>query len=78
MQQIRVLIRRTTARKDVPLPKYMSEHASGMDVFAANETDIVLQPGESALISTGFAIALPEGFEAQIRPRSGLALKHSV
>lgn len=77
-EQIKLLIRRTTSNTDVPLPKYMSEHASGMDVFAANDVDIVLRPGESALIPTGFAIALPAGFEAQMRPRSGLALKHSV
>ena len=77
-EQLKLLIRRTTANTDVPLPKYMSEHASGMDVFAANEGDIVLQAGEFALIPTGFAIALPEGCEAQMRPRSGLALKHGV
>ncbi len=64
--------------EDIPLPTYMTEHASGMDVYAACEKEIVLQPGERALVPTGFAIAVPEGYEAQIRPRSGLALKHAI
>lgn len=76
--QVEILIRRITNFDDVPLPQYMSAHASGMDVFAANEAEIVIGPGRYALIPTGFAIALPEGFEAQIRPRSGLALKYGV
>lgn len=63
---------------DIPLPRYATEHAAGMDLCAAVEGDLRLLPGETALVPTGFAIALPEGFEAQIRPRSGLALKHSL
>lgn len=62
----------------IPLPTYMTEHAAGMDVYAACETAILLKPGERNLIPTGFAIALPEGYEAQIRPRSGLAIKHGI
>lgn len=62
----------------IPLPTYMSEHASGMDVFAACEKEIVLDPGERTLVPTGFAIAVPEGYEAQIRPRSGLVLKQGL
>lgn len=81
MQQTKtatVLIRRLANLENVPLPKYMTAHASGMDVFAANKSKIVIEPQNYALIPAGFAIALPEGFEAQIRPRSGLALKHGV
>jgi dUTP pyrophosphatase len=64
--------------RDIPLPAYATEHSAGMDVCAAVEGEFVLKAGETALIPTGFAIALPEGFEAQIRPRSGLAIKHSI
>jgi len=63
---------------DIPLPSYMTPHASGMDIYAAVKNDLVMEPGEVSLIPTGFAIALPRGFEAQIRPRSGLAAKHSI
>ena len=56
----------------------MTPHAAGMDICAAIDADRVLAKGEIALLPTGFAIALPQGFEAQIRPRSGLAVKHGV
>ncbi|OXL87701.1 deoxyuridine 5'-triphosphate nucleotidohydrolase [Paenibacillus sp. SSG-1] len=56
----------------------MSGSASGYDLYAAVEEEVVLQPGERRLIPTGFAIAMPDGLEAQIRPRSGLALKHGI
>ncbi len=56
----------------------MTDHAAGMDLMAAVREDLVLSPGQRALVPTGFAIALPEGFEAQVRPRSGLALKNGV
>jgi len=56
----------------------MTEHSAGMDIYAAVADDVVISPGERVLVPTGIAIALPEGFEAQIRPRSGLALKHGV
>ena len=63
---------------DISLPRYMTPHAAGMDICAAIETDLVLEKGAIALIPTGFAIALPRGFESQIRPRSGLAVKHGI
>ncbi len=63
---------------DIPLPKYMTPHSAGLDICAALQTDLTLAPGKIALIPTGFSIALPEGFEAQIRPRSGLAVKHGI
>lgn len=60
------------------LPRHMTDLAAGMDVFAANKDPIALEPGERGLVPTGFAIELPDGFEAQVRPRSGLALKHGL
>ena len=63
---------------DIPLPRYMTPKSAGMDICAATETDLMLEAGAIALIPTGFAIAVPEGFEAQIRPRSGLAVKHGI
>ena len=60
------------------LPSYATEQSAGMDLTAALEEAIEIAPGERALIPTGLAIALPDGFEAQIRPRSGLAVKHGV
>ncbi|MBV8643110.1 MAG: dUTP diphosphatase [Candidatus Eremiobacteraeota bacterium] len=62
----------------LPLPAYMSAGAAGADVVAAVADELVLAPGERALIPTGFALEVPEGFEVQVRPRSGLALKHGV
>jgi dUTP pyrophosphatase len=72
------IIRTGKHSEGIPLPAYMTEHASGMDVYAACEKDLMLEPGQRALVPTGFAIAVPEGFEAQIRPRSGLALKQGI
>lgn len=63
---------------DLPLPEYASGLAAGADLVAAIDTDIVLAPMQRALVATGVAIALPAGFEAQVRPRSGLALKHGI
>ena len=60
------------------LPDYATELSAGVDLLAAVEADVVLQPGERKLIPSGIAIALPAGTEAQVRPRSGLALKHGV
>ncbi len=63
---------------DLPLPSYETTQAAGMDLRAALEEDITLKPGERFLIPTGLRMALPAGFEAQIRPRSGLAIKHGI
>lgn len=62
----------------MPSPKYMSDHAAGMDLFAAVDKDTVIPSGEWKLIPTGFTMAIPEGYEAQVRPRSGLALKQGI
>ncbi len=63
---------------DLPLPAYETKGSSGMDVRAWTDEDIVLEPGEIKLVPTGLSISIPEGYEAQIRPRSGLALKHGI
>ncbi|MBP2294020.1 dUTP diphosphatase [Azospirillum rugosum] len=60
------------------LPAYATEHAAGLDLVAAVAAPLVLEPGRRALVPTGIALALPDGFEAQVRPRSGLALKNGV
>jgi dUTP pyrophosphatase len=60
------------------VPQYATDHSAGMDLCAAVDGECILKAGETALIPTGFAIALPEGFEAQVRPRSGLAAKNQV
>jgi dUTP pyrophosphatase len=63
---------------DIPLPRYMTPMSAGMDLHAALQEDLVLDPGGITLVPTGFAVAIPQGFEAQIRPRSGLAVKHGI
>ena len=73
-----IAILRLPHAADLPLPRYETAHAAGLDLIACVAADIVLAPGQRALVPTGFAIALPDGFEAQVRPRSGLALKHGV
>ncbi|WP_210496124.1 dUTP diphosphatase [Microvirga antarctica] len=76
----RLLVRRLAHAQDLPLPRYESEGAAGMDLVAALPVDlpIVIPPMGRALVPTGLVLALEPGFEAQIRPRSGLALKHGV
>lgn len=64
--------------RDIPLPRYMTPQSAGMDICAAIEGEVVLEPGRICLVPTGFAMALPDGFEAQIRPRSGLAVRHGI
>jgi len=78
MESIEVHITVDESARDLPLPKYQSDAASGMDLVAANVEDVVLEPGEIRLIPTGLHISVPAGYEAQVRPRSGLALKHGI
>jgi dUTP pyrophosphatase len=75
---VSVELRRKPGTEDIPLPQYMSEHASGMDLRAAVEAPVTIQPGDVRLVPAGIYIAVPPGFEAQGRPRSGLALKHGI
>src|SRR5579884_1966734 len=77
-QALNVRVRRLPEGEGLPLPCYMSAHAAGADLCAAVERDTIIAPGERALIPTGFAIALPDGHEAQVRPRSGLALRSGI
>src|ERR1700759_2300803 len=76
----RVDIQQLPRGKGLPLPAYQTVHAAGLDLLAAvpEEAPVFLAPGEHAMIPTGLAIALPAGYEAQVRPRSGLAAKHGV
>jgi len=79
MEEVRIQIKRVRDRaRELPLPDYMTEGSAGMDLAADLDEDLRLEPLERALIPTGVAIALPLGFEAQIRPRSGLALREGV
>ncbi len=71
-------IRRLPHAADLPLPAYESAGAAGMDLSAANTEAVVLRPMERALVPTGLVLQLEPGFEAQIRPRSGLAIKHGI
>ncbi|MBC7906419.1 MAG: dUTP diphosphatase [Rhodospirillaceae bacterium] len=75
---VTVAIQRLSHAADLPLPRYETAHAAGLDLMACIPADISIAPGKRALIPTGFALALPEGFEAQVRPRSGLAAKHGI
>ena len=78
MTALRAAIRRLPHGAGLPLPAYATALSAGMDLAAAVAEDVVLEPGTRALVPTGLAIALPEGFEAQVRPRSGLAVEHGI
>jgi dUTP pyrophosphatase len=76
--EVRVALKRLPQGEGLPLPDYMSEHAAGADLCAAVREQLTLLPGARALVPTGFSIALPFGYEAQVRPRSGLAIRTGV
>jgi dUTP pyrophosphatase len=78
MKKIALKIRKKEDTEDLPLPKYMSQGSSGMDLYADIDGEVIIKPQEVKLISAGIYIDLPLGYEAQIRPRSGLALKHGI
>jgi len=73
-----IRIRFTRTRATAIVPGYMTEHAAGMDLHAALDKPLVLQPGERSLIPTGLALEIPPGYEGQVRPRSGLALRQGI
>lgn len=75
---MKVKVNRIEGNSDIPLPTYMSTGASGIDLYAATRGEIVLGVGEARLIPTAIRLAIPFGFEGQIRPRSGLALKNGI
>ncbi|MDJ0946264.1 MAG: dUTP diphosphatase [Kiloniellales bacterium] len=78
MGHLAVQVKRLPHGADLPLPHYATPDSAGVDLVAAVEDAVVLAPGERRLIPTGIAIALPPGTEAQVRPRSGLALRHGI
>ncbi|MGO3931653.1 dUTP diphosphatase [Rhodopseudomonas pseudopalustris] len=77
---VSIAIQQAPHAEGLPLPAYQTAHAAGLDLIAAvaDDAPLTLEPGRTALVPTGLHIALPEGFEAQVRPRSGLAAKHGV
>ena len=78
MSTVKITLKQSESAKDLPLPTYATSQSAGMDLQAAIHSPLQLRKGHRALIPTGLSIALPEGYEAQIRPRSGLALKNGV
>ena len=78
MREVRVPVKRLPHAEGLPLPAYATPDSAGVDLVAAVANPVVLAPGARALIPTGLAIALPTGTEAQVRPRSGLAVKHGI
>jgi dUTP pyrophosphatase len=78
VERVAVRVAQVAGAEDLPLPAYASDGAAGADLAAAVEGELVIEPGARALVPTGLRIAVPAGFEAQVRPRSGLALQHGV
>jgi len=78
LQPVKIKIKRLDGHKDIPIPSYETEGSAGMDLRAAVEERVTLNPGEIRLIPTGLMVSIPRGYEGQIRPRSGLALKRGI
>ena len=78
MTQVEIAVTRLPHNVDLPLPGYETAQSAGMDLAAAIDAPMTLAPGERAMVPTGLAIALPAGYEAQVRPRSGLAAKNGI
>jgi dUTP pyrophosphatase len=78
LKKISVLLKKKEGCEDLPLPRYATEGSSGMDLVADVEAEVILKPGDIKLVSAGIYISMPRGYEAEIRPRSGLALKHGI
>ncbi len=78
MDALKISVQKLENLRELPLPSYATKNSAGMDLMAAIDAPIVVAAGAIALVPTGIAISLPEGFEAQIRPRSGLAFKHGI
>ena len=78
MNSVRISIKRKNGCEDLSLPKYATPGSSGMDLCADVDGETIILPGEIKLISSGIYVSIPQGYEAEIRPRSGLALKHGV
>jgi dUTP pyrophosphatase len=78
VKRIKLKVRKKEDCGDLPLPRYATSQSSGMDLLCDVKEDTIINPGEIKLISTGIYLDIPKGYEAQIRPRSGLALKHGI
>lgn len=78
MEKVEIGVRRLAGTEGIALPRYMSEGAAGMDLHAAVLEPVVVPPGQTAFVPTGLAVAIPQGYEGQVRARSGLALKHGL
>jgi len=78
MEKIKVSIQKIAGSEDISLPAYMTDQSAGMDICAAVNEETIILPGQRQKIPTGICIALPEGYEAQIRPRSGLAINQGI
>jgi dUTP pyrophosphatase len=78
IENIIVTVLKLPGNDDIPLPRYMTEHAAGMDIFAAVKDEETILPGMRRMIPTGLMVEIPVGYEAEIRPRSGLSLKHGI
>ena len=78
MKSIKILLKKKQGCDDLPVPRYATSGSSGMDLVADVNEEVILKPGDIKLISAGIYISMPEGYEAEVRPRSGLALKHGI
>jgi len=78
VRKIKIKIRQKNDAEDLPLPDYATDGSSGMDLHADVKDELILQPGSVRLISAGIYVSIPHGYEAEVRPRSGLALKHGI
>ena len=78
MKAVKVLLKKKEGCKDLPVPRYATSGSSGMDLYADVGAEVILLPGDIKMISAGIYISMPEGYEAEIRPRSGLAMKHGI
>ena len=78
MKTVKVHIKKINENDGLPLPSYMTGGAAGMDLHAAIDGAITIEPGQRVLVPTGIIVALPDGYEAQLRPRSGLAIDHGI
>lgn len=78
LKKIRIALKKKQGCEDLPTPKYATSGSSGIDLYADVDGEVSLSPGEIKLISTGIYLSIPEGYEAEVRPRSGLALKHGI
>ncbi len=78
MNRVRIAVERLPGTEDLPLPRYMTESSAGLDICAALTSELIIEPGNRVIVPTGLVISLPEGYEAEIRPRSGLAIKNGI